>query len=450
MQVSTIFNRSASIKLALTLAISGLLAGCGVATTTSQVTPQPSNRPTSVPQPTAVATIVPTVAPTTVPTAPALEPTANPTVEPTAAPTAEALLPAPLYFISNNPTEPSHIVRLERDGKTRTQLLDEAPSKDFLTITEFDVSPADGSLVFIIQGQNGNSLIKTGPAGQDRTVLLGDVSVNTPRWSPDGKTIAVAIFQSPEATGGLAGGVYLIPADGGAPELLQANDTVDDPANPSPEARGFAPKAWSPDGRQLLLGTFSMAVELCGTAVKDLASGTLVDVIAPEGLAACEGGVWSADGSTVYIGMTRPGYMAPVPGLWRAAATTGDAQPYIVGESEQGTFTLVRGVHPLKDGSVYALLATTDKLPDPGVDDNVVWPQFTLSQISADGAKIEQLSDATYENPGENIWWAADGSGAVIEQYDPQGATLLWLAVGGAEPVMIAEGVSASIMRWGD
>jgi hypothetical protein len=439
MQVSTIFNRSPSIKLALALAISGFLAGCGVATTTSQATPQP----------TIVATIAPTAAPTTIPTAQAIEPTSKPTVEPTAAPTVEALLPAPLYFISNSPTEPSHIVRLERDGETRTPLLDEAPSQDFLTITEFDVSPADGSLVYIIQGQNGNSLIKTGPDGQERTVLLADVSVSTPRWSPDGKTIAVAVFQAPEATDGLAGGIYLIPADGGEPKLLQASDTVDDPANPSPEARGFAPKAWSPDGRQLLLGTFSLAVELCGTAVKDVTSSSLVDVIAPEGLAACEGGVWSTDGSAIYIGMTRPGYMAPVPGLWRADTATGEVQPYIVGEPEQGTFTLVRGVHPLKDGSVYALLATTDKLPDPGVDENVVWPQFTLSQVSADGTEIEKLSDASYENPGESIRWAGDSSGAVIEQYNPQGATLLWLPADDAEPVVIAEGVGAGEVRWG-
>jgi Tol biopolymer transport system component len=279
-------------------------------------------------------------------------------------------------------------------------------------------------------------------------VLLADVSVNTPRWSPDGKSIAVAVFQAPEATGALAGGVYLIPADGGKPELLQANDKVADPANPSPEARGFAPKAWSPDGRQLLLGTFSMAVEICGTAVKDLASGTLVDVIAPEGLAACEGGAWSPDGTTIYIGMHRPGYLAPVPGLWRADARTGEAQPYIVGEPEQGTFTLVRGVHPLKDGSVYAFLGTTDKLPDPGVDD-VAWPQFTLSRVSADGAQVEKLNDATYENPGDNVRWAADGSGAVIEQYNPQGATLLWLPADGAEPVTISEGLGAGDVRWG-
>jgi hypothetical protein len=437
--MSVIFKSSALIKLGLALAISGMLVGCGVATTTSQATPQP----------TVVATIAPTTIPTAVPTAPATEPTAIPTSEPTAASTVEALLPAPLYFIANIPSEPSHIVRLERDGKTRTPLLDEAPAKDILTITEFDVSPADGSLVYIVQSQNGNSLIKTGPDGQDRTVLLADVSVNTPRWSPDGKTIAVAVFQAPEATGSLAGGVYLIPADSGEPQLLQANDTIADPANPSPDARGFAPKAWSPDGQQLLLGTFSLVVDIGGLAVKDLATGALMEMAAPDGLVPSEPIVWSPDGAKIYIGMHRPGYLAPVPGLWSADAATGKVQPYIVGEPEQGKFTLVRGVHPLKDGSTYAFLATTDKLPDPGVDDSVVWPRFTLNHILVDREHAEPLGDAPLQNPGDSVLWAADGSGAVIEQFNPEGITLLWLPADGAELVPLAENLSTSGVRWG-
>ena len=219
----TIIRPPAPTQLALTLALGALLIGCGVRTTSGPATPQPAT-PTTAPQPTATA---PTTAPTLVPTsrvdAPTTEPTLAPTVEPTAAPGSKGLLPAPLYFITNRPTEPSQIVRLERDGKTRTTLLNEAPSKEILTILEFDVSPVDASLVYIIQGQNGNSLIKTGPDGQRRTVLLADVSVTTPRWSPDGKTIAVGVFQAPGSTEGMIGGVYLVPADGGAPKLLQAN-----------------------------------------------------------------------------------------------------------------------------------------------------------------------------------------------------------------------------------
>ncbi len=447
--MSTIIRQAASIRLALTLALGALLIGCGVRTTSGPATAQPAT-PTTAPQPTAAAlTTAPTFVPTARVDAPTTEPALAPTVEPTAAPSSEGLLPAPLYFITNSPTEPSQIVRLERDGKTRTALLNEAPSKEILTILEFDVSPVDGSLVYIIQGQNGNSLIKTGPDGQGRTVLLAEASVNTPRWAPDGKTIAVGVFQAPESTGGMIGGVYLVPANGGVPKLLQANDSITDPANPSLEARGFAPKTWSPDGKRLLMGMFSQVVERGGLAVKDLATGALVDIDAPQGLDPAEPIAWSPDSRAIYSGMSRPGYLIPVPGLWRADAATGKLTPYIVGEPDKGKFTLVRGVHPLKDGSTYAFLATTDKLPDPGIDDSVVWPQFMLTRISADRELAEQIGRAAFENPGDSVLWAADSSGAVIEQSDPQGATLLWLPANGAEPVTIAEGISANGVRWG-
>jgi hypothetical protein len=123
--------------------------------------------------------------------------------------------------------------------------------------------------------------------------------------------------------------------------------------------------------------------------------------------------------------------------------------PYIVGEPEKGKFTLVRGLHPLKDGSTYAFLATTDKLPDPGVDDNAVWPQFTLNHISVDREHAQQLGDLALENPGDNVWWAADGSGAVIEQDNPQGATLLWLPANSAEPTTINKGLGTGGVGWG-
>jgi hypothetical protein len=121
----------APIRLALALALSALLTGCGASTTSGPATAQPASPP-----PTAVATPAPTTAPTIAPTVPIAAPTAEPTIVPTAAPANEGLLPAPLYFVTNSPTEASHIVRLERDGKTSTALLNEAPAKDILTIAE--------------------------------------------------------------------------------------------------------------------------------------------------------------------------------------------------------------------------------------------------------------------------------------------------------------------------
>jgi hypothetical protein len=415
---SKLFARSGLLAVSL---LGALLSGCGALDSSSP----------SVAQPTSVPMVSPTAAP-----------------QPTAVPLSDGVLPASFYFVTNSPTGDSHIVRLERDGTTRTNIVDE-PRAPAMLILEFDISPADGSLAYIVQGANGNSLIQTDPAGKNRTVLIADASVNTVRWSPDGKTIAVAVYQAPGTADGMAGGVYLIPAGGGEPTLLQPNDPIADPNNPDPAARGYMPSAWSPDSQRLLLGIFSHVVDTCGSAVKDLATGELIDIVAPESLAAC-GGTWSADGSAIYFNMMRPGYMAPVPGLWRADARTGEMTAYIAGESQQSQFTLVQGVHALKDGSVYALLATTDKLPDLADDPNVVWPRFAPVQVSSDGATIQPLSSASYENPGDGVLWAANGSGMLLDQYDAKANSfaLVWAPVGGGEPVVIANDIGA-YRHWG-
>jgi dipeptidyl aminopeptidase/acylaminoacyl peptidase len=358
------------------------------------------------------------------------------------------VLPAPYYFISNSAAGDSHIVRLERDGTTRTNIVDEPPAPAMM-ILEFDISPVDGSLAYIVQGANGNSLVQTDPTGKHRTVLIADASVNTVRWSPDGKTIAVAVYQAPDTTEGMAGGVYLIPASGGQPTLIQANDPIADPNNPDPAARGYTPSAWSPDSQRLLLGTFSQTIDICGSAVKDLATGALVDIVPPEPLNAC-GGIWSADGSTIYPNMMRPGYMAPVPGLWRADARTGEMTVHIAGEPQPSQFTLVRGVHGLNDGSAYAFLATTSKLPDVAEDANVVWPRFALVHVSSDGTTIKPIGSATFENPGDAVSWAANGSGALLTQFDAKANTssLVWLPTDGGEAVVIANDIGAN-GHWG-
>jgi hypothetical protein len=433
-----------------------LLSSCGTIDTVGSGAPQaalPTSAATAVPTalPTSAATVVPTIAPTSaVATIPTAVPTVAPTVapQPTAVPVSDGVLPAPYYFVTNSPAGDSHIVRLERDGTTRTNIVDESPAPAMM-ILEFDISPVDGSLAYIVQGANGNSLVQTDPTGKHRTVLIADASVHTVRWSPDGKTIAVAVYQAPDTTEGLAGGVYLIPASGGRPTLLQANDPVADPNNPDPAARGYTPSAWSPDSHRLLLGTFSQVVELCGSTVKDLATGALVDIVAPEPLNAC-GGIWSADGSTIYPNMMRPGYMAPVPGLWRADARTGEMAVHIAGEPQPSQFTLVRGVHGLKDGSAYALLATTNKLPDVAEDANVVWPRFALVHVSSDGATIQPIGSATYENPGDAVAWAANGSGVLLTQIGAKtnNSALVWLPANGGEAVVIANNMG-TIGHWG-
>jgi len=259
-------------------------------------------------------------------------------------------------------------------------------------------------------------LVQADNDGKHRRVLLSGASVSNPLWSPDGKQIAVQIYGAPDAKAGLAGGTYLIPAGGGGPKLLLANDVVKDPANPDPKAMGYNPVAWSPDDTRLLLNACSQSIDLCGAVVKNLASGKLVPLRALERMTTVSSGGWSADGTPIYVTMYQPGYMAPILGLWRADPATGELTSYIPPSPAEGKFTLVAGVHPGRDGSISALLATTDKIPEVG-GDNVVWPKFGLYRVSADGKQTQQLGAPNNENPGDVVLWAKDDSGVVIDAH---------------------------------
>jgi hypothetical protein len=319
-------------------------------------------------------------------------------------------------------------MRMARDGKTITQLTDEQPGQaDILAVIDFDVSPVDGSLVYLVQGRVGNMLVRTDAVGEQRTVLLPRASVNRARWSPDGTQIALLVSPPAEATSGSAGGVYLIPASGGELQLLQPNDAVDGSANP--EARGYMPLAWSPDGKKLLLQAYALGVEVCHAAVKDIASGKLVTIQAPEGLvSSCGNGEWSPDSRTIYIGMSRPGPHPAAPGLWTADPETGAITPFIQGEGfEDGSKQLVSNHRPLQDGSVYTFLSSVKTLPDPFSGDLPEYRLFSMGK--ADGMA---LRDEAFPVVGQALW-AHDTSGVIVDmpKGEPGNIITAWIPVKG-------------------
>jgi len=394
------------------LLFGGLLSACG-----SQ--PPITFQPTAASQPTATAQ--PTSAPQ--PTATA-QPTAAPQPTTTAVPRiAGGVLPTPLLVL-----RAGQIVRMERDGKTITPITHEQPGQpDSLAVVNFDVSPVDGSLAYVVQARDGNMLVRTDAAGQQRTVLLPKTPVNNLSWSPDGTRIALQTSAAPETSTELVGGVYLISANGGAPQLLQPNDRTD-PTSPSPDARGYMPHAWSPDGKQLLLSAYGLRVEVCSAAVKDIATGALVPIQAPKGMVSgCASGQWGLDGRTIYISMARPGPQPPVPGLWQADPKTGAITPFLQEEFEVGGYQLVTNYRPLKDGGVYAFVATVKQLPDPF--SGVIVPYKLWQGAQTDGLF---LRDEQFSVVGQALW-ATDTSGVVVDM--PQGDTgnviTAWIPVNG-------------------
>lgn len=221
------------LSSALSAALAGLLVACG-APSASQPTTVPTAAPTAAPTeapttaPTEATTAAPTEAPTTAPTEP-------PTTAPTEAPTAEpaGALPKPLYLLQNG-----QIFRIEADGATRTQITYEVPfNPDALAVIDFAVSPADNTLAYIVQRDGPSALLRSGPDGEDPTPLFESETVNVgdPVFSPDGRQIAVRLqgpFDQPDS---FQSGLYLIPTEGGEPQLLVADDPIEDPATGATE-----------------------------------------------------------------------------------------------------------------------------------------------------------------------------------------------------------------------
>lgn len=120
---------------------------------------------------------------------------------------------------------------------------------DFPSIADAQIS-SDGELVAFVRGDSSvvdtklprsNIWVVPASGGESRPFTYGNRSDTTPRWSPDGKTMA---FLSDRLKDGQRQ-VYLISRDGGEAERLT------DVSGAIPSPRSLDPLAWSPDGRRL-------------------------------------------------------------------------------------------------------------------------------------------------------------------------------------------------------
>src|SRR5215216_988970 len=226
--------------------------------------------------------------------------------------TSAMILPHSLYFLGKDSQSLSQVFRIERDGKTQTQL-----SFESVNVLDYDVSSRDGSLVYEID----NQLILINADGSNRRVLVeGPARSNVygyyrPVFSPDGQRIAYAY-----------GGLTLYNVATGTSDLVVPDQSDDD----GQLWESYAPENFSPDGKKLLI--HMLHSDTSSIAIYDLSLNTLVRFPGKsDGDFACcdlyREIEWATDSLSLYAANPNPG--VDVGGMWRVDTTTGEVTTII-------------------------------------------------------------------------------------------------------------------------
>lgn len=255
------------------------------------------------------------------------------------------LLPHSLYFLANDNQGIKQIYRMERDGRTTTQLTFEP-----VNVWEYDVSPVDGSLAY----ETDNQLVLVNADGSNRRVLAADApnpdahGVYHPVFSPDGQTLAYAHQ-----------GLNLYSVSTGLSSLV-IQDQFNDIGNGQRLAvETYAPERYSPDGTKLLLalGHWEVAPS---HAVYDPATNTLVRYTEVQDYIYCcsfhGGPAWSPDGSSFYGVASAHDFAYKYGEVWKVDAADGALTRQF--NANDGTMNLPKELHVAPDGQLYFFLGT--------------------------------------------------------------------------------------------
>lgn len=346
---------------------------------------------------------------------------------------APGLLPAPLYYLGLD----NQIYRIEVDGVTTAKVTNEAQPIEY-----FDVARATGEIVYSYD----NAVVVTDAFGGNRRVVIEypplvtetdpavvfDQRVRQVAWSPDGTLIAFS-----------RGGVNLISAAGGTPELVVASSAY--PTDPAGVDFNNPPifydvKSFSPDG-QLLLVQVGYYPEAGTLAFYQVATGALVRVQPNQSFPCCNE-TWLSESNGVIYGSDIIGMI--VPGLSRANLDGTETGLLTPDESDINNpiFPLVAFPQVI-DGQLYYLGQTVT-----GYVDGFLLPH-PMVRANPDGTNpVVIRSTPTLVTAAV---WAPDASGLVGIGYREQSygqGPLVWVpANDGAEVPLPGE--AKFYLRWG-
>ena len=355
----------------------------------------------------------------------------------------DELLPHTLYHLRNG----GQVFRMERDGKTVTQLTFEP-----VRVDGYDVSLADGSVAYVVEnqlvlidadGSNRRVLVDGGPRDENNPSFFKD-QLRDPVFSPDGGTIAYGHNHK---------GLNLYDISASVSNLV----IEDQYADPLPNGaripiETYSPVRYSPDGMKLLLALGHWESPP-SHAVYHPDTNILVRYAEVQDYINCcsyhGGPVWS-QGSSSFYGVASVHDSAYAYGeLWKVDAGSGAA-------TRSFTSTFVRGgtvylpvePFPAPDGQLYYFFGTY------AVDSGFLHaPVLELVRSAPDGVTDRSvLRDENFVLMDEALWapdasfvvvsmaparnWNQDGG--VLELYYTNGQkSMVWLAPLGYQ------------MRWG-
>ncbi|GLC24247.1 S9 family peptidase [Roseisolibacter agri] len=228
-----------------------------------------------------------------------------------------------------------------------------------------------------------------------RELVQGDFSVGDPQWSPDGRQLAYVVTPTPKADDGSKSDVWVVAADGSA----QPRKLTDNPGSD-------ASPRWSPDGQSIAFLTragTSADVGMLRLAVMPAAGGASRVVTAPDFAYQPSDPSWSRDGRTLrFEANTRTtGNVFTVPAsggtpraLFTDAAWLGDADV----SDDGATIALLRSdlrtppdVHVARVGARGATAPRRLTDHNPQVRTLAIGRTETLRYRGHDGLEVEGL-----------------------------------------------------------
>jgi WD40 repeat protein len=345
------------------------------------------------------------------------------------------LLPHGLYFLGNDSQALLQVFRMERDGRTKTQLTFE-PVK----VWDYDVSLVDGSIAY----ETNSQLILVNADGSNRRVLAQGTpnpevgGIYRPAFSPDGKTLAYA-----------QGGLNLYDLTSGVSNLVLTDQLTDNGSGQMLPVETYSPEGYSPDGTKLLVALGHWEVAPSHAVYYPVTNALVRYAEVTDSVYCCSfhgGPSWTPDSSSFY-GVASVHDTAYQSGeLWRVDAVNGTVTRML--PAGGGTMNLPEVPYLAADGQLYFFFGSYPA--DSGFFDAPVLSPVRAAPDGVTGRTV--LRNENFRMMQEALWApdasfvivataperAWDQGGGVLELYSTNGQTgPVWLASFGQQ------------MKWG-